>query len=130
MPDVKVITSFSVPGSSPHGLAWDGKFLWNTDTNSDQLYKLSPQTGEVLGEFPTPGTRSHGIAWEGQGQSLWSADTDDRVISQIDPQSGKVLYSFECPGEPYGLTWDEENLWYGDDKAKTICRVTLSYLSK
>ncbi|MCP4228622.1 MAG: hypothetical protein GY771_00540, partial [bacterium] len=33
----------------PRGLAWDGEALWTSDYDSQHLYRIDPNTREVLG---------------------------------------------------------------------------------
>ena len=35
------IKSFSTPGGEPRGLAFDGKYLWLADSNTDKIYCLA-----------------------------------------------------------------------------------------
>jgi hypothetical protein len=42
-----VITSFKSPSSNPTGLAFDGVYLWNADSNSDRIYKIQAESVEA-----------------------------------------------------------------------------------
>jgi len=65
---------FPVAGNRPHGIAWEGKFLWVTDSNLNAFHKHDPETGEILEKIqlddkdPLP----HGMTiWQGW---LWYCD--------------------------------------------------------
>lgn len=73
-----VISSFPAPDIGGEGLAWDGTYLWSSDTNTDMIYKIDPSTGSVLASFPTPGFDPAGLAFD--GQYLWSADSGGAFI--------------------------------------------------
>jgi streptogramin lyase len=62
------------PGPRPHGLAWEGRFLWHGDSDYKAFFKFDTDTGEILEkiqlapEDPLP----HGLTiWEG---TLWYCD--------------------------------------------------------
>jgi DNA-binding beta-propeller fold protein YncE len=65
---------FGTVANRPHGIGWEGKFLWCTDTNRNGFFKHDPETGAVveqilLGENdPLP----HGMSiWNGV---MWYCD--------------------------------------------------------
>ena len=39
---------FSTAGNRPHGIGWEGKFLWVTDSNLNAFHKHDPQSGEIV----------------------------------------------------------------------------------
>jgi predicted PurR-regulated permease PerM len=38
---------FPTVGNRPHGIGWEGKFLWVTDSNWNAFFKHDPETGEI-----------------------------------------------------------------------------------
>ena len=69
-----VETKFGTTANRPHGVGWEGKNLWVTDTNMNGFYKHDPETGAlvekiILGDKdPLP----HGMTiWNGV---LWYCD--------------------------------------------------------
>jgi streptogramin lyase len=73
---------FSMAGNRPHGIGWEGKFLWVTDSNLNAFFKHDPVTGEIVEKIqladsdPLP----HGMSiWEG---SLWYCD-DVGVVCRL-----------------------------------------------
>jgi sugar lactone lactonase YvrE len=43
-----VQTMFPTAGNRPHGIGWEGKYLWVTDSNLNAFHKHDPQTGEIV----------------------------------------------------------------------------------
>ena len=39
---------FPTAGNRPHGIAWEGRFLWCTDSNLNAFFKHDPETGEII----------------------------------------------------------------------------------
>ena len=74
---------FSTPGDRPHGLGWEGKYLWLADSNMGAFHKLDTETGKVQDaiklrdEDPVP----HGMTiWNGV---MWYCDADTRAVCRI-----------------------------------------------
>ena len=42
-----VEAKFPTVGNRPHGIGWEGKFLWATDSNWNAFFKHDPETGEI-----------------------------------------------------------------------------------
>jgi len=69
-----VETKFPTAGNRPHGIGWEGRYLWVTDSNWNAFFKHDPETGEILEKIqladndPLP----HGMTiWEGW---MWYCD--------------------------------------------------------
>ena len=43
-----VQTMFPTAGNRPHGIGWEGTYLWVTDSNLNAFHKHDPQTGEIV----------------------------------------------------------------------------------
>jgi hypothetical protein len=43
-----VQTMFATAGNRPHGIGWEGAYLWVTDSNLNAFHKHDPVTGEIL----------------------------------------------------------------------------------
>lgn len=43
-----VQTKFDTAGNRPHGIGWEGKYLWVTDSNLNAFFKHDPETGEMI----------------------------------------------------------------------------------
>jgi photosystem II stability/assembly factor-like uncharacterized protein len=112
-----LISSFSAPGPSTRGLAFDGANLWCSDATNDQIYKLST-AGSVISSFSSPGSLPTGLAWD--GMNLWNADANAMLVYKLST-TGTVLNSFSTPGTyGTGLCWEGSAFWYSDLNAPTI----------
>lgn len=77
-----VQTKFGTSGNRPHGIGWEGKYLWVTDSNLNAFFKHDPGTGEVVEKIqladsdPLP----HGMTiWQA---TLWYCD-DVGVVCRL-----------------------------------------------
>jgi hypothetical protein len=73
---------FATAGNRPHGIGWEGKWLWCTDSNLNAFFKHDPATGEIVEKLqlaesdPLP----HGMSiWQG---TLWYCD-DVGVVCRL-----------------------------------------------
>jgi len=73
---------FSTAANRPHGMGWEGKYLWLTDSNLNAFFKHDPATGEIVEKIqladsdPLP----HGMTiWNGV---MWYCD-DVGVICRL-----------------------------------------------
>ncbi len=58
----KVLKSFNTQGKLPTGLCYDGQNLWQTDQESDKIYCLNAETGEVIKSIESPAYWPVGLA--------------------------------------------------------------------
>jgi hypothetical protein len=65
---------FPTAGNRPHGIGWEGKYLWVADSNLNAFFKHDPETGEMVEKIqlaesdPLP----HGMTiWDGW---MWYCD--------------------------------------------------------
>ncbi len=94
------------PGASPYGLAWAAGFIWVSNNNmagGALIYKLDPQTGEVLDSFPCPdgGGSPNGITHD--GENLWIAVNSTDTIYQVDDGITGSSAVPPAPDSPAGL---------------------------
>jgi hypothetical protein len=73
---------FDTAGNRPHGIGWEGKYLWCADSNLNAFFKHDPETGEIVEKIqladsdPLP----HGMSiWEG---TMWYCD-DVGVVCRL-----------------------------------------------
>ena len=62
------------PGPRPHGLAWEGRYLWHNDGDLNAFFKFDPDTGQIVEKIQLADSDplSHGLTiWEG---TLWYCD--------------------------------------------------------
>ena len=55
---------FPTIGNRPHGIGWEGSYLWCTDTNLNAFFKHDPASGEILrrSSSPTKNPLPHGMS--------------------------------------------------------------------
>jgi hypothetical protein len=77
-----VETKFSTAANRPHGIGWEGKYLWATDSNLNAFFKHDPETGQMVEKIqladsdPLP----HGMTiWQGM---MWYCD-DVGVVCRL-----------------------------------------------
>src|SRR5262245_11803261 len=80
--DWVVELKFPTVGNRPHGIGWEGKWLWCTDSNLNAFFKQDPETGEDVEKIqladndPLP----HGMTiWQGM---MWYCD-DVGVVCRL-----------------------------------------------
>ena len=78
----KIEKQFATAGDRPHGLGWQGKWLWCADSNDNAFYRYDPETGEYSDKIqlsdsdPLP----HGMTiWNGW---MWYCD-DVGVVCRL-----------------------------------------------
>jgi hypothetical protein len=69
-----VEAKFSTAGNRPHGIGWEGKYLWATDSNLNAFFKHDPETGQMVEKIQLAETDPlpHGMTiWQGM---MWYCD--------------------------------------------------------
>ncbi len=115
-----VLLSFPcAAGSSTSDLAWVDGVLYQEIYNPIEdrnIYRMDPETGDVLGVVPYAGESPHGLAYD--GYNLWQGDYPNDVLYKLNPISGAVRDSFPAPGgaegQHLGIGWDGEWLYIAD----------------
>jgi len=77
-----VEAKFSTAGNRPHGIGWEGKYLWATDSNLNAFFKHDPETGEMVEKIQLAETDPlpHGMTiWQG---TMWYCD-DVGVVCRL-----------------------------------------------
>ncbi len=72
--DGSVLNRFSAPTSTAAGATWDGSHLWVADRIGNQLFRIDPETGDVVDTVSTPSGFAWGLGFD--GQNLLVADRD------------------------------------------------------
>ncbi|MBU0691600.1 choice-of-anchor D domain-containing protein [bacterium] len=109
-----VLKTITGPENSSIGLAWDGANLWvaHGASGSHMIHKIDTASGTVLTTIPDPAAGwLGGLTW--QNGQLWATQRNPQeALLTIDPADGSVLATVPVPvGVPWGLTFDDENLW-------------------
>lgn len=69
----------------PFGLTWADGYLYVGDDNNDVIYKIHPNSGDVVSTFPSPGSYPAGMAFD--RDYFWVADFNDDAIYKLSLQS-------------------------------------------
>ena len=65
---------FPTAGNRPHGIAWEGKYLWCTDSNLNAFFKHDPATGEIVEKIQLGRVRSPTPRHEHLAGYMWYCD--------------------------------------------------------
>jgi outer membrane protein assembly factor BamB len=77
-----VQSRFPVAGNRPHGIGWEGKYLWVADSNLNAFFKHDTDTGEMVEKIQLAETDPlpHGMSiWQG---NMWYCD-DVGVVCRL-----------------------------------------------
>jgi DNA-binding beta-propeller fold protein YncE len=123
---------FTYPGGEndnwPHGLTYDGTYLWSNNFQTKTLDKINPANGELVSTLPAPSDASVGIAWD--GQYFWTNDYAQHLIFKQDPANGDILGSFSVLNtNTRGMEWDGQYLWTVSWAAQTIYQIDVGPLA-
>ena len=78
----EVQVKFPVAGNRPHGIGWEGKYLWVTDSNLNAFFKHDVDTGDMVEKIQLAETDPlpHGMSiWRGY---MWYCD-DIGVVCRL-----------------------------------------------
>jgi hypothetical protein len=106
-------------------VTWDGECIWTAALWGD-VYKLDPETGEILVHWIFPGPQAWGMTYD--GENLWINDFAEKKVYEMDI-SGNVISSFDIPdqeGGAKGITWDGEYLYLMGWTSPTIYKLDKS----
>lgn len=119
---MKIITQIKrlkSPAPLPQALTWDGSHFWVGSLETFDIYKLDPNTWEVLWQTKAPGMPFSIVAAHGTLHVLTSeSDESDRYIRQLNNEEGfKYDSRIDCPDFTGSqLSFDGANLylsqWY------------------
>ncbi len=116
-----ILHSIPCAGDNTADLAWVNGELYQvifSPTEQRNIYRLDPETGDVLGIVPYAGSMPQGLTFD--GTNLWQVCLTAKCIFKMDPITGEVHDFFDAPGggdgQPIGLGWDGEWLYLGDSR--------------
>lgn len=124
--DGSVVKSLNYPDEYeypwPHGLAYDGKYLWANNfiyQELNALDKIDPETGELVATVTATADVSVGIEYI--GNSLWITTQTPNKIQRLNSATGELIWEIYTPCyDPRGLDWDGEFLWTISWQAETL----------
>ena len=123
MTDGKILATFTAPGPSPMGLAFDGEAMWVSDRKDRKIFRVDPKDGHVLFSIAFDGDLG-GCGWD--GKCVWQADQGSRTISQIDCETGEITKAIRADhalGELAGVWCEGDAIWYALSKLGQVRKV-------
>ena len=122
-----VVDSFETPATGPIGLAWDGKYLWNSDDWEKKIFQLTTY-GEVVHSISTffegEDYNPHPMGLAFDGTYLWCADRDKKKLYQLTLE-GTIVDVIPSPSDlPIGVAWDGEYLLVADHPLNKVYKLT------
>lgn len=113
---------FPSPGVHLCGLAWDGQMLWHSDADTNLLYRVDPEDGEIALELPFPDVRTGLTYHDG---ALWQVLGRPKSILRINPETGEIKARIELGPNldaVCGVRVDAESFWLGPESTDPIVR--------
>jgi signal peptidase len=90
--------SFTYTGiSDPHGIAWDGSYLWVVDLGTLTVYQIDIY-GTIQTSWSWPYTSPSGVAYDSTSGNLWITDSVTYYLYEYDT-NGTEINSWD----PYGI---------------------------
>jgi streptogramin lyase len=118
---VKPVVDVTVPIRWPSSIVYGEGSIWvaasaNDGTGGGTIYRLDPDTAEVLAEIPSPvvpGWETGGGAMEVANGDLWVAGGgSSRNLVRIDPAINRVVQEISVEGASLGdVAIDEHGVW-------------------
>jgi PKD repeat protein len=97
-----ILQQFTAPDNQPWDLCIENENLWMADYWGDALYKIDPNSGELLETYDSEGIKPSGIVWD--GQYLWYCDNgfgyNENYLYKID-LGGSGTPSIDLPVDFY-----------------------------
>ena len=123
--DLAVLAVRQLPEGAPAGLAWDGFYLWLSDSSTETISQLTAD-GQVINTFSSPCGDPLDLTWDGSYLWIidaWGSDGQGNILYKVDT-SGTVITSFNLPADiSTGLTWDGNFLWAADGTNGRIVKI-------
>lgn len=119
----KIVASFPSPGKKPTGLAWDGRYLWNADTDTKTFYQIDPVSGATVYAVPNPsGATVNGLTWD--GTFLWCSDNENNRLYKINIADSSIVHVIYLQTTaPRGMAFDGQYIWYQDSGQQRIFKL-------
>jgi len=93
------------------GTAWGGGFVWQVIPAQNQIPKLHPVTGELMGVI-APGVSIVGVTWAFDTHLVVSGHYE-QALFLLDPTTGRIEGQMAVPERPGDVAWDGSAFWTG-----------------
>ncbi|MBZ5634919.1 MAG: hypothetical protein LAO55_17495 [Acidobacteriia bacterium] len=111
-------------GSFPDGVRFDGTNIWVANLISNNVTKLRPSDGSVLGTFAA-GSKPYEIAFD--GANIWvTNNVVNGTVTKLRASDGALLGTFTVGVGPEGLTFDGANIWVANRGSNSVTKLRAS----
>jgi peptide/nickel transport system substrate-binding protein len=109
-------------GTSPSGVAVGEDAVWVTNSDSNSVSRIDPQSHDVKQTIAV-GNSPSGVAVA--GGFVWVANALDGTVSQIDPRAGggKVLQAIPVGNQPTSMAAGDDMVWVANSADSTLTRI-------
>jgi len=108
-----VLTSSIPVGSKPLCAAFDGSYIWVTNSNASTVSKVNITSPYVEKKITvgasTPSSKPMGIAFD--GTHMWVAIYADKSVVKIDVSTDEVVATVTLSAAPWGVAFDGTHIW-------------------
>ncbi len=123
-------------GNGPNALAWDGLFLWVSNSLDNTIIQIDPDRDSAVdpgavGEPIAVGRTPNALLWD--GTSLWVANRGDSTIMRFVPSDEDHVYWQEVPlpaavadnigDKPRALMWGDGAVWIANSDDASVTRL-------
>ena len=111
------LASVSTAQNGATGVAFDGTNIWVADTFTNVVYKIDPNTNNVI--TVDIGRSSYGVGFD--GTNIWATSSGSNSVSKIDPNTNNVA-NIDIGQTSKRVAFDGTNIWAtsGDDTVTKI----------
>lgn len=103
------VFSFPLRDTWPTGIAWDGRQLWTSGSNTDYIYKYMAN-GQLLDSIlsPSPATQYGLASLLFIGPRLWAISEEQDILYEIDTVDGSAITQIQLPANTnnWGLAYN------------------------
>jgi RHS repeat-associated protein len=110
-------------GTYPLGVVFDGINIWVANDLSDNVTKIRPSDGSVLGTFAA-GSSPWGIVFD--GANIWVTNNGTNTVTKLRASDGVILGTFAVGTYPEGLAFDGANIWVANRFSNSVTKLRTS----
>jgi YVTN family beta-propeller protein len=130
-------TSFNIPysdtknyiessvtvGGGPEGIAFDGTYMWVTNSSDDNVSKIDV-TNDVVISSVTVGNDPEELAFD--GTYMWVVNRLDDNVSKIDVTNDVVISSVTVGNSPIGIAFDGTYMWVANRLDDNVSKIDVT----
>ena len=96
--------------------------VWIPDVGTDIVYKVDPNSNEVVGQIPAQMIGSEGSIGIGEG-AIWVVSEIDGTLIRFDAESGMQETTIVLPSSGAGVVVDYGSVWVTSDRADELYQI-------